>query len=422
MATPRVRLTTSPGWEVVRDGHRRAAARAAAEDPFVARALAARRLSLASSARVRPRRGAPAGPGRTAATIESPESEGFVAVVRHASGALTFHRTVSFAGGSHVFDVPLPSPARRGPAGTVALFFLRVARAAAGAALPFLARAWERRRFAAARAPLGLVRLTRRGTALAAARSEGPLPPGPEKCLLFLHGTFSHAAAAFDGLAKDPAAFDALLAAYGGRVYAFNHLTTGRAPGDNVRDLRGLVAGARVDVVTHSRGGLVLRALAAGMGAPAIDRAFLAASPSEGTPLASPARWDEMAAWIANLAEALPSGALVFGLDFAAEALVWIARRAGGALPGLTAMDPAGEFLEGPQHDAPRERGASRTAPPSRASRLKAASRNASSTRAPRRSSGRRTTSSSRRKAASPSAAGGSTRHESCDSTGASTT
>ncbi|MEO8054587.1 MAG: CHAT domain-containing protein [Acidobacteriota bacterium] len=345
MATPRVRLSTSPGWEVVRADARRAAARAAAQDPFLAHALATRRLSLASSARVRPRRGAPPGPGRAAATIEGPESDGFVAVVRHASGALTFHRTVSFAGGAHVFDVPLASPARRGPAGTVALFFLRVAGAAVHAALPFLARAWERRRFAAARAPLGLVRLTRREATLVATRAKGPLPPGPGKCLLFLHGTFSHAAAAFDDLAKNPSAFDALVAPYGGRVYAFNHLTVGRAPGDNVKDLRGLVAGARVDVVTHSRGGLVLRALAAGRSAPWIDRAFLAASPSEGTPLASPARWDEMAAWIANLAEALPSGTLVFGLDFAAEALVWIARRAGGALPGIAAMDPAGEFL-----------------------------------------------------------------------------
>ena len=128
-------------------------------------------------------------------------------------------------------------------------------------------------------------------------------------------------------------------------MYALNHLTVGLAPGDNVKELLPLVAGARVDVVTHSRGGLVLRALTAQRAAPAIGRAFLAASPSEGTPLAAPARWDELAAWIANLAEALPSGALAFGLDFAAEALVWIARRAGGALPGLAAMDPAGAFL-----------------------------------------------------------------------------
>ena len=346
MATPRVRITTSPGWEVVREEPRRAAARAAAEDPFLARALATRRLALAGSARVRPRRGASTGPGRAAATVEAPESTGFVAVARHASGALTFHRTVSFAGGEHVFDVPLPSPARRGPAGTVALFILRVVGAAARAALPFLARAWEKRRFATARAPLGLALLSRRGNSLVATRAKGPLPSGSEKCLLFLHGTFSHASAAFGDLARDPSAFDALAAAYGGRVYAFNHLTVGRAPGDNVKDLRPLVADARFDVVTHSRGGLVLRALAAGKGPLALDRAFLAASPSEGTPLASPARLDEMAAWVANLAEALPSGALVFGLDFAAEALVWIARSAVGALPGLAAMDPAGAFLK----------------------------------------------------------------------------
>ncbi len=345
MATPRVRLSTSPGWEVVRPAARRATVRAAAEDPFLSRALATRRLSLAAASRVRPRRGAPALPGRAAVSVEAPASGGFVAVARHPSGALTFHRAVSFAGGEHVFDVPLPPPARRGPAGTVALFVLRVAGTAARAALPFLARAWERRRFAAARAPLGLVSLARRGDFLVATRVHGSLPRGPEKALLFLHGTFSHASAAFGDLAKEPAAFDALAAAYGGRVYAFNHLTVSRAPGDNVRELRPLLSGARVDVVTHSRGGLVLRALASTANAPAIGRAFLAAAPSEGTPLAAPARWDELAAWIANLGEVLPSGALVFGLDFAAEALVWIARRAGGALPGIAAMDPAGAFL-----------------------------------------------------------------------------
>jgi hypothetical protein len=345
MATPRVRLTTSPGWEVVRAAPRRAAARAAAEDPFLARALTTRRLALAGSARMRPRRGAPALPGRAAVRVGAGPSEGFVAVARHPSGALTFHRTVSFAGGEHLFDVPLPPPARRGPAGAVALFVLRVAGTAARAALRVLARTWEKRRFAAARVPLGLVSLARRGNSLVATRARGTLPPGPERCLLFLHGTFSHAAAAFGDLAKEPAAFDALAGAYGGRVYAFNHLTVARAPDDSVKDLRRSLSGARVDVVTHSRGGLVLRALAASKRAPAIGRAFLAASPSEGTPLAAPARWDELAAWIANLGEALPSGAIVFGLDFAAEALVWIARRAGGALPGIAAMDPAGAFL-----------------------------------------------------------------------------
>jgi hypothetical protein len=41
-----------------------------------------------------------------------------------------------------------------------------------------------------------------------------------------------------------------------------------------------------------------------------------------------------------------PGGALAFGLDFAAEALVWMASRAGGTLPGIEAMDPAGGLVE----------------------------------------------------------------------------
>jgi hypothetical protein len=343
MAAARVLLTASPGWEIVRRPARAAVRAAAPLDPFVARALATRRLALEETARARPRRGAAAARGLLAAEIQGRPGDGWVIVARHPSGALTFHRALSSAEGLRHFEVPLaPTAGRRGALRTVTVFVLRAVGTLAGAALPFLARAWEKRRFAAARAPLGLVRLARKGRGLAATRAKGPLPK--ERALLFLHGTFSHAAAAFGDLAEG-GAFDALAAAYGGRVYAFNHLTVGRAPAENVADLVATLAGARTDVVTHSRGGLVLRLLAATRGAPEIPRAFLAASPSDGTPLASPARWDELAAWIANLGEAMPSGALAFGLDFAAEALVWMARRASGALPGLAAMDPAGEFL-----------------------------------------------------------------------------
>ena len=172
------------------------------------------------------------------------------------------------------------------------------------------------------------------------------------KGLLFLHGTFSHASAAFSDLARD-GAFEALSKLYEGRVFAFNHLTVGRSPNENVTALleavRGALrdsSGASLDVVTHSRGGLVARLLASSAGAPRVNRVFLAASPNEGTPLASPARWDRLAAWLANLGEMFPGGALAFGLDFAAEALVWMASRAGGTLPGIAAMDPAGGLVE----------------------------------------------------------------------------
>ena len=167
-----------------------------------------------------------------------------------------------------------------------------------------------------------------------------------------MHGTFSHAAAAFAHLAADPGLFAALQRRYDGRLFAFNHLTVGTAPDANARELRARLprAPALFDAVTHSRGGLVLRALAQGSpgAGPGVilGRVLFVASPNEGTPLASPARWHTLAAWLANLGEMFPGNALAFGFDFASEALVWMARRAGGTLPGIAAMDPAGEFLE----------------------------------------------------------------------------
>ncbi|HEX5855800.1 MAG TPA: CHAT domain-containing protein, partial [Thermoanaerobaculia bacterium] len=166
--------------------------------------------------------------------------------------------------------------------------------------------------------------------------------------LLFVHGTFSHAAAAFSDLAAAPGLLADLEKRYEGRIFAFNHFTVGTSPSANVRDLLTRLPRTRVlvDAITHSRGGLVLRALAAEGARVALGRVLLVASPNGGTPLASPARWHGLAAWLANLGEMFPGGALAFGLDFAAEALVWMAGRAGGALPGIAAMDPAGEYLE----------------------------------------------------------------------------
>ncbi|MGZ6987586.1 MAG: CHAT domain-containing protein [Thermoanaerobaculia bacterium] len=346
-ANPRLRVTVSPGWEVL-PPVKSMRARALAVDPFLARALEDGRLELAEVRSVRPRRGAAARAGLFSARIEAASSSGWVLVARHPSGALTFHPAGAIEGGTHRFEVHLaPPPAElRGLGAAVRVFFLRLAGAVAGALLPALARAWEKKRFKEAHIPFGLVRLLVQGGKLVTSHVERPsLPRAPVKGLLFLHGTFSHASAAFSDLARD-GAFEALSKLYEGRVFAFNHLTVGRSPHENVTALLETVRGASLDLVTHSRGGLVARLLASSAGAPQVNRVFLVASPNEGTPLASPARWDRLAAWLANLGEMFPGGALAFGLDFAAEALVWMARRAGGTLPGIAAMDPAGEFLE----------------------------------------------------------------------------
>ena len=347
MAPPRIRITASPGWEVLPPAPK-TRARAAEVDLFLERVLGDGRLALAGVRAARPRRGAPARPGTLEAEVEAPASQGWVLVARHPSGALTFHATSGIERGVHRFEVRLapPPPARRGPGAVLRVFFLRIAGVVAGALLPALARAWEKKRFKEARIPLGLVGLSaHEGKLVATHARSSALPRAPVRALLFLHGTFSHASAAFSDLARD-GPFAALSKLYEGRVFAFNHLTVGRSPHENVAALLEGVRDASLDIVTHSRGGLVARLLASSAGAPRVNRVFLAASPNEGTPLAAPARWDRLAAWLANLGEMLPGGALAFGLDFAAEALVWMASRAGGTLPGIAAMDPAGPLVE----------------------------------------------------------------------------
>jgi hypothetical protein len=365
-AFPRLRVTASPGWEVLPRASRTALARTPAvdADPFISRVLADTRLTLVDARSVRPRRGSPVRDGFLSAEIdERSPAAGWVVVARHPSGALTFHPAGASAPAIRRFEVRLGPPlsGRRGLGTVVSVFFLRVLGAGAGALLPVLARLWEKKRFLASKAPLGLVALAARDGRLVATRvAKLTLPPPPARSILFLHGTFSHAAAAFQDLAADPELFAALERRYDGRIFAFNHLTVGTGPDSNARDLQALLprGPGLLDAVTHSRGGLVLRALAAQSSRVApgprmtggtgviLRRVVLVASPNDGTPLASSARWHALAAWLANLGEMFPGNALVFGLDFAAEALVWMALRAGGTLPGIAAMDPAGGFLE----------------------------------------------------------------------------
>src|SRR5271169_2898383 len=204
MASPRIRVNASPGWEVL-TSPARMRSRAAETDPFLQRVLDDGRLVLRGVRSARPRRGAPARPGLLDARVEAPASPGWVLVARHPSGALTFHSPSAIEKGVHRFEVRLAPPplARRGPGAVLRAFFLRFGGAVAGALLPALARAWERKRFREARIPLGLVRLSAKGGTLVASRvARSSLPRAPSG-LLFLHGTFSHASAAFSDLSRD---------------------------------------------------------------------------------------------------------------------------------------------------------------------------------------------------------------------------
>ncbi len=78
--------------------------------------------------------------------------------------------------------------------------------------------------------------------------------------LVFIHGTASSTRGSFSGvLAVDAQPqWDALKQLFDGRIYAFEHRTLSDSPIDNAIDLLGaLPPNARVNIVSHSRGGLV---------------------------------------------------------------------------------------------------------------------------------------------------------------------
>ena len=89
-----------------------------------------------------------------------------------------------------------------------------------------------------------------------------PAAGGP--MLVFIHGTFSDTQGTFGKLwTNHPQRVRALFSFYGNRVYGLDHPTLGVSPIANAVTLaRALPEGARLCLVTHSRGGLVAEVLA----------------------------------------------------------------------------------------------------------------------------------------------------------------
>jgi hypothetical protein len=138
-----------------------------------------------------------------------------------------------------------------------------------------------------------------------------PVGDGESRILLLVHGTFSNTENILDGIARNPdgrAFFDWMSRQYA-QVIALDHPTLSVSPMLNARML-GLYfrqTSAKVDVVCHSRGGLITRWwLEAFDGAPADRRrAVFVGSPLAGTGLAAPPNIKKSLSLIANIADAL---------------------------------------------------------------------------------------------------------------------
>lgn len=375
---PTIRLNNADEWTVSSPNvhaARRGAAAAASAAPIEPEFLAPG-VSVAQVSNMVPTAAPPAAGIPMIDLSVTPEGdETYVLAVRHTSGAITFHGPDVPAAASasarrgrggklpYRFRVPLRSvrstDERRGVAtvavaGVVTTILLKVTSKIVDMFLPALAAKAEAALWQKAGLAEGWFKLdaaTLRSGQLTPGKPGGPGPSG--RALLFVHGTFSHAASAFKNLA-DSDFFANVKGLYGDQIYAFNHFTVSKTPEQNARELLdGLPeAGLTFDVVTHSRGGLVLRNLverSAVLGAAAarfrLNHGVLVASPNAGTPLATPARWDNTVGWFANLLEMFPDNPLTFAAGFVADAIVWIAHSAIGGLPGLAAMDAASDLL-----------------------------------------------------------------------------
>lgn len=127
------------------------------------------------------------------------------------------------------------------------------------------------------------------------------------KVLLFVHGVFSSIEGAFSDLAAD-GTLQQLLTRYDGQVYGYDHWTIAKTPQQNALDLLAHLpadAGWKLDIVCHSRGGLVVRSLLssaphaqdavlAAIGKQragriaSVGKVFFVAAANQGSPLAAP--------------------------------------------------------------------------------------------------------------------------------------
>lgn len=173
------------------------------------------------------------------------------------------------------------------------------------------------------------------------------------RALLFVHGTFSTSHGGFGALDADT--WGKLSHRYDGRVFAYDHPSLSVDPLENVNALAGLVppdVQLDVDVVTHSRGGLVARALAcAGTddSFPLRVRSIVHVGvPNAGTALAnveSHGKLIDRISTLLNLAPDGPLSAVADVLDGVLTVVKIIGCNGIGELPGLSAMDPAKDWL-----------------------------------------------------------------------------
>ncbi len=176
------------------------------------------------------------------------------------------------------------------------------------------------------------------------------LATGP--AVLFVHGTFSSTEGAFGRLPS--ATMTELHGRYGGRVIAFDHPTLADDPFVNARAFFDIVADRALDmdIVCHSRGGLVARSITerpgdlAPLGAHVrVRQIAMVGVLNAGTILADAAHWSELLDRYTTLLRLLPSPGIIDTLETVLAVVKAMAVEVAQDLEGIAAMAPGSEFL-----------------------------------------------------------------------------
>lgn len=177
-----------------------------------------------------------------------------------------------------------------------------------------------------------------------------------KRVLLFIHGTFSKSEALLtEGLAKTPGGNKLLADAAGQyhRVLAFDHPTLSVSPALNAFDLAALLrpAPAQLDIVCHSRGGLVARWMCEGFSDSGMARRVLfVGSPLAGTSLAAAPCLRSTLDMMANIADVLRAGADLFAANpffLAAAGLLRVVQTVTSLAAKTPALDAAIALIPG---------------------------------------------------------------------------
>jgi len=174
------------------------------------------------------------------------------------------------------------------------------------------------------------------------------------RSLLFLHGVFSTSHGSFGGLSDQT--LSTLHQAYSGRVFAFDHPTLSVNPADNASALLDLLPAGQtfdIDIVCHSRGGLVARVLAGELGARPglrVHRVIFVGTPNAGTAILTTDHIVDLLDRFTSLLNLLPPGPwtmVVDVLDAVLEVVKVVGQGAVAGLIGLSCMATGSTFVKG---------------------------------------------------------------------------